>query len=138
VIVTPLKKKPRGKPFPKGVSPNPGGVPNEKKRYANANKTFAEQFLKEMFREVEALENGVPIKAPNYAIFIRQMINAGIKGGTGTQARKLVLEFLSLLENKEVAAEAQRATEGDPPEVFSWDDAKEKLYQRFKAAGRAQ
>ena len=104
----------------------------------NANRTFAEQFLKEMHREVPAIENGVPIKAKNYKLFIQQMIAAGIKGGTGTQARKLVLEFLALLENKEAVAEEKKAAEGENVEAFSWDDAKEKLYQRFKAARRAK
>jgi hypothetical protein len=131
------KKKPRGKPFPKGVSGNPKGNPESlaKAREAarNANRTFAEQFLKEMHREVPAIENGVPIKAKNYKLFVQQMIAAGIKGGTGTQARKLVLEFLALL-----VAEEKKAAEGENVEAFSWDDAKEKLYQRLKAAGRAK
>jgi hypothetical protein len=116
VIVTPIKKKPRGKPFPKGVSPNPGSVPNEKKRYANGNKTFTEQFFKEMFREVEALENGVRIKSTKYNLFIKQMVDAGIKGNT--PARKLVLDFMNSLEVKEEKAEAKQATAGEDIEAW--------------------
>jgi hypothetical protein len=49
-----------------------------------------------------------------------------------------VLDFLSRLETKEEVAEAKRATEGENVEAFSWDDAKEKLYQEMKAAGRVK
>jgi hypothetical protein len=85
VVEVKKKRKPRGKPFPKGVSGNPTGNPPGKVKAALANRTFNDCFVAAMLKEVDALENGQPIKATNYELFIKQMINAGIKGGTGTQ-----------------------------------------------------
>ena len=90
-----------------------------------------------MHKTVDASEGGQPIKATNYELFIKQMINAGIKGTiTGTPARKLVLDFMGSLEVKEMIAEAKREAEGENVDDFSWDEAKEQLYQDMKAAGR--
>ena len=62
------------------------------------------------------------------------MIKAGIRGNTS--ARRLVMDFLLGLQAREVrekADETKRETEGESPEVVSWDGAKEQL---LKAAGR--
>jgi len=58
-VIEVAKKKPRakphGRPFPKGVSGNFKGRPT---KFAEANKTFAERFIGEMFKEVDALIDG--------------------------------------------------------------------------------
>ena len=136
MLVTKRKPKPRGKPFTGKDDPrnNPNGRPTKARETA---KSFAECFVATMHKEVEALENGQPIKATNYELFVKQMVNAGIKGtSTGTPARKLVLDFLNGLETKETTDEAKQATEGEDVQAFSWDAAKEQLYQDMKAAGR--
>ena len=131
------KKKPRGKPFPKGVSGNPTGNPPGLVKARETAKSFSQCFIALMNKEVEATEDGKKIKAPTYELFVKQMISAGIKGtSTGTPARKLVLDFLNGLETKETTDEAKQATEGEDVQAFSWDAAKEQLYQDMKAAGR--
>ena len=110
------RTKPSGKPFPKGVSGNPNGRPTKAREAA---KTFSECFIAAMNKEVDALVDGQPTRAPRYELFIGQMIQAGIKGGTGTQARKLVLDFMNGLEVKETVADAKQAAEGE--ELFGAD-----------------
>ncbi len=87
-----------------------------------------------MFKEVSANIGGQTIVAPQYELFIKQMIKAGISGNTS--ARRLVVDFLLGIQAREAAQktdETQRETEGESPEVVSWDGAKAQL---LKAAGR--
>ena len=131
------KKKPRGKPFPKGVSGNPTGNPPGLVKARAASRTFSQCFIALMNKEVEATEDGKKIKAPTYELFVKQMINAGIKGtSTGTPARKLVLEFMAGLETKETAEEVKKASEPEDMSGFSWDEEKEKLLQQLAEASR--
>ena len=129
----PRKLKKRGKPFAKG-SDERRNVDGKPKKASEANFEFNQHFIGEMFREVQASIDGKPIIAPRYQLFIKQMIEAGIKGNTS--ARKLVMEFMSKLETKEEVDEAKRESEGEDASAFSWDAAKEQLYQDMKAAGR--
>ena len=76
--VEPVKVKKRrgpGKPFPKGVSPNPGGVPKK-------ITTMDDVFLEEFFKEVDAMQGGQIVRATQYRFFVQELIKAGIKGGT--------------------------------------------------------
>ena len=132
------KRKPRGTPFPKGVSGNPNGRPSEKKRIAAAANACNDIFLEEMFKEVEVLIGGQPTKTTHYRLFVQQMIQAGIKGGPGTPARKLVMDFMSKQEARETIADAKREQDGESIESFSWDAAKDALYQELKAARRTK
>ena len=79
------KRKPGGRPYPKGVSGNPNGRPTKAREAA---KTFSECFIKLMNKEVAAQVGSEMVVRPNYEHFIGEMIKAGIKGGTGTPARK--------------------------------------------------
>ena len=94
--MTKRKPKPRGKPFTGKDDPrsNPNGRPTKARETA---KTFSECFIKLMHKEVVAnTGGGQTVVAPNYEHFIGEMIQAGIKGGTGTQARKLVLSLKAI------------------------------------------
>ena len=97
-------------------------------------KTINERFLALMFKEVAANVGGQTIVAPQYELFLGEMIKAGIRGNTS--ARRLVVDFLLGLQAREAGQktdETQRETEGESPEVVvSWDCAKERL---LKAAG---
>ena len=77
---------------------------------------------------------GQTIVAPQYELFLGEMIKAGIRGNTS--ARRLVVDFLLGLEAREArekADETKRETEGESPEVVNWDVAKARL---LKDAGR--
>ena len=80
---------------------------------------------------VPAQIGGKMVEAPQYELFIMQMIQAGIKGNT--PARKLVLEFMAANDAREAATEeqAKQATEGGVG-VFNWDAAKEQTLQQLK------
>ena len=119
------KKKPRGRPFPKGVSGNPHG-----NRHLGA--IVGSRFAQEMLKVVPAQIGGKMVEAPQYELFIMQMIQAGIKGNT--PARKLVLEFMAANDARDAAAEekAKQATEGGVG-VFNWDAAKEQTLQQLKS-----
>ena len=112
--VTKRKPKPRGKPFVAG-----GDDRRNPTKARDTVKTFSECFIAAMNKEVDALVDGQPTRAPRYELFIGQMIRAGIKGGTGTQARKLVLDFMNGLEVKETVADGKQAAEGE--ELFGAD-----------------
>ena len=130
---TKKKLKPRGRPFPKGQSGNPKGRP--------LGEIVGNRFAAEMLKVVPAQVGGKTIEAPQYELFIMQMIQAGIKGNT--PARKLVLDFIAANDARETAADekAKQATEGGVG-VFNWDDAKERVLQNlqsvFKQARRAE
>ena len=94
-------------------------------------KTINERFLALMFKEVEATIGGQHVVAPQYELFLGEMIKAGIRGNTS--ARRLVVDFLLGLEAREKTAETIPETEAETPEVVSWNCAKEQL---LKAAGR--
>ena len=74
------------------------------------------------------------VRASQSELFAQQMVKNGIT--KGPQAMKLVLQFIEAHEGREAAkeAEAKKAAEGDSIEEFSWDDAKERLYQDLQAA----
>ena len=91
------KGKPRGRPWPKGVSGHPAGN-------RHLGDVLRSRFAHEMLKVVPAKVGGVMIEAPRYELFITQMIEAGIKGNT--PARKLLLEFMNANDAAEVAAEA--------------------------------
>ena len=56
----------------------------------------------------------------------------------GTPARKLVMDFMSKQEARETIADAKREQDGESIESFSWDAAKDALYQELKAARRTK
>ena len=103
---------------------------------AEAANSCRQVFVEELFKEVEVLRDGVPTRTTRYRLFVDQMITAGIKGGTGTPARKLLLEFMREQEGREIRDGADRAAAGESIEAFSWDAAKEALYAELKAADR--
>ena len=51
-------------------------------------------------------------------------------------ARKLLLEFMREQEAREANADAKAVAEGEDIASFSWNAAKEELYDAMKAAGR--
>ncbi len=128
------KGKPRGRPWPKGVSGHPAGN-------RHLGDVLRSRFAHEMLKVVPAKVGGVMIEAPRYELFITQMIEAGIKGNT--PARKLLLEFMNANDAAEVAAEqqAKQATERGTG-AFDWGAAKEKTMKQLaatiKAARRAE
>ena len=132
------KCKPRGKPFTGKGDPrnNLKGRPTKARETA---KSFAECFVKLMNKEVSASigVGGETVVRPNYEHFLSEMIKAGIKGtGAGTSARKLVLDFMAQLETKEQVEEDKQAATGETADDFSWDAAKQTLYEELKAAGK--
>ena len=118
------KKKPRGRPFPKGVSGNPHG-----NRHLGA--IVGNRFMAEMLKVVPAQIGGKMVEAPRYELFVTQMIEQGIKGNT--PARKLVLEFMQANDARETAAEqqAKKALVGGLGE-FNWDEAKEQAVLQLR------
>ena len=54
----PKRKKPRGRPFPKGVSGNPGGRPKEAKQLREVLALKGEEFVRAL--EKQALEGNTP------------------------------------------------------------------------------
>ena len=118
MIETTIKKKlkPRGRPFPKGQSGNPKGRP--------LGEIVGNRFAQEMLKVVPAQVGGKTIEAPQYQLFIMQMIQAGIKGNT--PARKLVLEFIAANDAlRAQREEADKAAGEGGVGNFNWDAAKE-------------
>ena len=120
---TKKKLKPRGRPFPKGQSGNPKGRP--------LGEVVGNRFAQEMLKVVPAQIGGKMVEAPQYELFIRQMIQEGIKGNA--PARKQVLDFIAANDARESAADekTKQATEGGVG-VFNWDAAKEQTLQQLK------
>ena len=87
------------------------------------------RFAQEMLKVVPAQIGGKMVEAPQYELFIMQMIQAGIKGNT--PARKLVLEFMAANDARDATAEekAKAAIEGGVGN-FNWDAAKEQTLQQ--------
>ena len=88
------KKPPLHTRFKPGQSGNPSGL-------AKIPSTFAEMFLKELYRKVPATENGVPVKKSQLELFVEAVIRDGIT--KGTPSRKLVLYFFQRFAAGEVA-----------------------------------
>ena len=123
----PIKKKKKGgpgRPFLPGNNANPKGRPK-------AMSTMDEVFLKEFFKEVEAMQGGSIVKRSQYRFFVQELIKAGIKGTT--PAKKLVLDFFTAVEMRKLAKqrEDKQATEGGVGN-FNWDAAKEQSLQQLK------
>ena len=125
------KKPPPGRPFQKGKSGNPSGRPKNLSR-------FGDVLMKEFFKPVVAQVGGKMVRASQSQLLAQQMVKNGIT--KGPQAMKLLLQFIEAHEAREAAKQAleakKAAEDGENIEDFSWDAAKEELYQALKAAGR--
>jgi uncharacterized protein DUF5681 len=116
------KKKPRGKPFPKGLSGNPGG------KFQGRLTQMGDDFVRELFKPVDAQVNGKPVRTTQHALFIQQLIKAGITGNT--PARKLLLDFMRENEIREKIIATELATKQASGSVaIDWGAEQGSVYQ---------
>jgi hypothetical protein len=116
------KKKPRGKPFHKGLSGNFGG------KFQGRLTQMGDDFVRELFKPVDAQVNGKPVRTTQHALFIQQLIKAGITGNT--PARKLLLDFMRENEIREKIIATELATKQASGSVaIDWGAEQGSVYQ---------
>src|SRR5262249_36920605 len=106
------KRKPRGKPFPKGVSGNPGGRPKQVHELVALARGFSEEGLLKLADIMRSKD--VP---PNIVL---AAINSLLDRGMGRPTQVTAAE-LSMLEKPRTGDDAKDITTGQRPVIIEQD-----------------
>ena len=118
------KRKPRGKPFPKGVSGNPGGRPKQAHEIA----ALAREFSEEAILKLAELMRGKGVPANTVIAAINSLLERGI----GKPVQPTAAELAPLLEKPRTGDDAKDVTPTRPLII-----EQDPLYQSYLAWGRA-